>query len=162
MSYSDSDDEIERLVGIPGGIYAAEQGVSALHQLEAAVLLGALAGEEPHVISAAASVVERELVRQLLPGNAYVVRLSISVADALIRQAAGEHRRAMSATELTELADRREPFFAAVEDINLDATQTTQELVEGIINAVGGFRKGLRSAGDRPDEAGLSTEVGPG
>ncbi len=134
-SYVDSDRDIERLVGITGGEYAESAGIPALHTLESAVLLGALSRSEPLVISAAASVVEQAQVRAILPMRSFVVRLSIPHTEAIRRQDQGEHRRSMNLEELTELAQRREPLFGAVEHLHLDATAPTERLVEQIIAA---------------------------
>ena len=135
-AYSDSDIEIERVTGQAGRSFASEMGIPALHELEAALLLGALARPAPHVITAAASVVENELVAQLLPKGAFVVRLTASLETTRERQADGNHRRAMGVDELAELAARREPLFNAVEDIVLDAARTTQQLAYKILDAM--------------------------
>lgn len=62
---ADSDDDIELLLGISGRDLADEEGIAALHRIEAAVLLGALARPQPRVIGAAASVVEDVAVEDL-------------------------------------------------------------------------------------------------
>lgn len=136
LPYVDSDDDIERLLGRSGRELAEARGVDELHEIEAAVLLGALARRSPHVITAAASVVENPLVIDALERNAFVVRLRLSVAETLERQAAGDHRRPMDAEELTALADRREPMFAAVEDLLLDATRTPDDLVAAVVESL--------------------------
>ena len=51
--HRDSDRDIESLLGRSGGEIAAEFSVERLHELERAVLLGALAGTEPTVIPVA-------------------------------------------------------------------------------------------------------------
>ena len=131
--YVDSDGDIEMLTGRSGRDIAKELNVSALHQLEAALLLGALARTEPHVITAAASVVENPMVQDVLPRNALVVRLVAPVEVTLIRKATGEHRRPMSAEALRELEARRDPLFEALEDVKLDAGRDTEVLVREII-----------------------------
>lgn len=135
--YVDSDVDLERLTGVSGADFAAEHGVPALHELEAAVLLGALSSGEPSVISAAASTVENRLVRELLPLRAVVVRLVLSPSATLERQAQGAHRRPMSEEELVRLAERREPFFSMLEDVRLDAGSSTDELVTAIVEHLG-------------------------
>lgn len=132
-SHVDSDDDIERLVGQSGRTFAEEHGVPALHHLEAAVLLGALAQEARSVITAAASTVEDATVRLVAPHRSFVVRLVAPFDETIKRQAAGGHRRPMSYEELAALAERREPFFTAVEDLRLDARQETSELVAEIV-----------------------------
>ena len=132
--YVDSDTDIERLMGCSGAEYAKRHGVPELHQLEAAVLLGALAAEEPAVITAAASTVEHPLAQGALPRRAVVVRLVLSRSETIARQAEGAHRRPMSRTELELLSDRREPFFEQLEDLRLDAARSTDQLVDAIID----------------------------
>ncbi len=131
--YLDSDADIEQLLGQTGGELAAERGVALLHELEAALIIGGLARTVPHVITAAASVVENELVQRILPRRAVVVRLVASIETTRERQTAGGHRRAMSANELARLAARREPMFQTLTDLELDAELTTEALVAAIL-----------------------------
>ncbi|MGI9595332.1 MAG: shikimate kinase [Acidimicrobiales bacterium] len=129
---ADSDRDIERLTGVTGRTYAEASGVPALHRLEAAVLLGALARPEPTVVSAAASTVEDPQVRQLLGRRATVVRLVADIELTIDRQRAGGHRRPMDPEELIDLAARREPMFSAVEDLRVDANRRPVEIVADI------------------------------
>lgn len=133
--YVDSDEDIEDLLGFSGRDLAEQDGIDALHRLEVAVLLGALVRREPHVIGAAAFVVEDDLVTRALRRHAFVVRLELSIAKTLERQAAGNHRRPMDSDELAALARRREPMFAAVEDLRVDANEPVPDLVATIIDA---------------------------
>lgn len=133
--YADSDDDIERLLGMSGRMLADEEGVAALHRIEAAVLLGALVRPQPHVITAAASVVEDVIVARALARRAFVVRLDLSIDETLARQASGVHRRPMERGELVALASRREPMFAAVEDLSLSAGEPVESLVARIVQA---------------------------
>lgn len=133
VPFADSDADITTLTGRSGSEIAATDGVPALHRLEAAVLLGALARSQPTVIAAAASVVEDDTVREALARRATVVRLVVPQAETLARQKTGEHRRPMSADELTALAARREPYFQEIEDLRLDATVPTRDLVSEIL-----------------------------
>jgi shikimate kinase len=130
---SDSDAEISRLAGVDGNAVADRLGIPALHQVERAVLIAALARPEPHVIAAAASVVEDPTVRELL-GAAVVVRVDAAPAVVHERQATGDHRRPMSLEELEALASRREPLFAEVESLRLDGTAPTDQLVDEVVD----------------------------
>lgn len=118
---SDSDDEIQQLTGLSGAEVAHHFGVPALHRLEAAVLIAALARPKRQIITAAASVVEDELVRRLL-GPVTVTRIDVDVEVAHRRHEADDHRRPMSIDELQQLADRRYPLFEEVEDLKVDGT----------------------------------------
>ncbi len=134
---ADSDRDIEALTGMTGRAYAEVNGVPALHRLETVVLLGALARDEPTVISAAASTVEDPLVQQVLGRRALVVRLAADIATTIERQAADRHRRPMAADELVELAERREPMFAALEDLRADAGQPPDAILADILRFLG-------------------------
>lgn len=134
--YLDSDADIELLTGSTGREIAERQGVEALHELEAALLLGALARSTPHVITAAASVVENDLVRLAVPRRSVVGRLDLPVELMLARQATGSHRRAMDADEVRKLAKRREPLFCELEDIRLDASEAVGTLVTSLIGEI--------------------------
>lgn len=132
----DSDEDLEALFGVPGATIADEEGVAVLHELEAAVLLGALAAEGPSVIAAAASVVDGARCRQALGRRAVVVILEAPVELVLERMATGSHRRPMARAELEALAARRAPLFAEVADLSLDATAPPAELAAAIVAAV--------------------------
>ncbi len=135
LSYVDSDTDIERLTGSTGAEFAAEHGVALLHKLESAVLIGAVGSDVPSVISAAGSTVEDDMVRSVLPRRARVVRLELPIAETIARQATGEHRRPMTAEELTRLARRRDPYFVEVCDLALDGMRPTEDLVSDVIAA---------------------------
>ena len=128
----DSDVDIETVFGVTGGELAAEHGIAELHRIESAMLLGRLAAAEPSVISAAASIVDDERCHQALRQRATVVVLHAPIDEILRRAATGSHRRMINRDELTALADRRAPRFAAVADLELDAERSTSELVEAI------------------------------
>jgi len=133
MPYVDSDRVIEQLMGRSGRQVAETHGVPALHRLEAAVLLGPLTSTTPMVITAAASTVEDELVCEALGRRAYVVRLVAPLDTMLERQGADDHRRPMASAELAALAERREPMFASVERLCVDADQETATIIAMIV-----------------------------
>lgn len=131
--YVDSDDDIELLTGVSGRHYCGMYGVKKLHELEAAVTLGALAREERSVITAAASVVESDVVRLALGRCAVVVRLSIDSTELMRRQGSGDHRRPMDAASLAALERLREPLFSEVEDMYLRADRDPALLVDSVM-----------------------------
>lgn len=128
----DSDLDIEAVFGATGGELADSVGVDELHRIESAVLLWRLERHESSVISAAAWVVEDEQCRYALAERATVVVLQAPIDEVMRRAASGDHRRPLAAAELLALVERREPLFEAVADFTLDATQTTDQLVEQI------------------------------
>lgn len=134
--YIDSDQDIEVLIGEAGSSFARAEGIEALHRLEAAVLIGALVSTSPSVITAAASTVEDDLVRRIVTTRAVVVRLDAPLDLILSRQSSSRHRRPMDAAELKALAARREPLFAEIESLRVDASAPTASLVASIVEFV--------------------------
>ena len=130
--YVDSDEDVQHVAAMSGRAYAERHGVPALHELEGKVLIDALSRDEPSVISAAASTIEVAEVRDRLRQRALIVRLTLPTGQTIRRQAAGEHRRAMTVDELERLTERREPLFESIEDLRLAADGTTDELVDEI------------------------------
>jgi shikimate kinase len=119
----DSDDDLVAARGITGRALAAHHGVEALHRWEADHLLAALADETPAVIAAASSVVDDERVAPAL-GDAFVVWLRAPVAALVSRALASDHRRDLGddpAATVTALAAERDPRYAAVADLAVDA-----------------------------------------
>lgn len=136
----DSDRDIEALFGHPGRAIAAEHGVDALHELEAAVLLGALADPNPLVICAAGWVVEDDRCRSALARRATVLVLDLAVPALLERLAAvdDQHRRPMDPAEVEALAVRRRPLYEEVADRWLDASRSPEALAGEILDQLGG------------------------
>jgi len=132
--YVDSDDDINRLFDASGGAIAERFDVPALHRLESGVLLGALARQEPAVVTAAASVVEDPIVREAVTHRSDVVWLHAELDEVLRRQAQGDHRRPMGADELAALAERRLPLFDSIANIRLIADGDPSWLVEVVLS----------------------------
>ena len=139
----DSDRDIEALFGQTGREIAETSGVEALHRLEAAVLLGALAGSTPTVIAAAGWVIEDQRCRQALARRATVVLLELPNDDLLVRKAEGDQRRPLTATEVEALVDRRRPLFDRVADVRVDAGKHPDDLADEVL--------GLVTADPKPD-----------
>ena len=136
LLYRDSDDDISTLFGRPGRAIAADDGVDALHVIEAGVLLGALAHPEPLVISAAASVIEDDAAVEALARRATVVVLELPIDGLMERAATGDHRRPMARAEWEELQTRRAPYFERVADLVLTADVPPDALVDAICDAL--------------------------
>lgn len=135
VDYVDSDDDIIALTGQQGKALAAEEGIAALHALETEMLLTALARRQSSVISAAASVVDNEHVRETLASGATVIWLTVPVDETFRRQADGSHRRPMDRQELEALLDRRRPLFRQLADIEVQADRRPDQLVDQVINS---------------------------
>lgn len=116
----DSDADLLARTGRSARDIAAGEGMDALHAMELAHLLEALAAPEPAVIAAAAAVIDAPAGRAALaaPG-VRVVWLRIDPATAVRRGRGGSHR---PDHDLIAQAARRDPWFADVADIVLDVT----------------------------------------
>jgi shikimate kinase len=136
--WRDSDADIETLMGRTGREIAADSalGVGALHSLEEAVLLGALARDEPCVISAAGWVVESEVCRQSLARRATTVWLQAPAEVLRERMATGRHRRTSAPGELEALIARRTPMFHAVATVTLDASLPSDQVISAALAAL--------------------------
>lgn len=132
----DSDADVEALLGVTGAALAAQGRVDDLHAMEEAVLLGALALDEPHVVAAAAWVVESPLCRGALARRATVVHLDLPVEQLRQRIAAGDHRRPIPSDELHAIAERRRPLFDEVADVRIDATLDPEQVVSVALDAI--------------------------
>lgn len=132
----DSDGDIHRLLGRTGREVADGLGVDALHRLEAAVLLGALASPNRLVIAAAASTVEDAMCRAALGRTALSIVLEAPLDLIADRSSTGSHRRAIARADLEELAARRDPLFHEVADAMVSGTQPGSKVVADILAAL--------------------------
>jgi shikimate kinase len=131
--WHDSDAEIEAATGLTVRQLRDRAGAEAMHDLEAAQLLGAIAEPGPSVVSAAASVIDSEDCRQAMadPGIA-VVWLRATPAVLATRFPAGDHRPAFGASPeafLAEQSARREPLLQALDPIVIDVDHIDPEAV---------------------------------
>jgi shikimate kinase len=133
--FVDGDELLARRRGASAAEIADAEGRDVLHEIEANLLLDAVAAEEPSVIAAAASVVEDDRVGPVLAGgNALVVwlRAAPSVLAGRVRDSASDHRPlpADPTAELAAQAAARDPRFAALADLVLPADRlSVPELV---------------------------------
>jgi len=140
--WHDSDAEIEAATGLTVRELRERDGVDAMHDLEAAQLLHALAGPGPSVISAAASVVDFEACRTALAAPDLAVIWLRGSPDVLAdRFPAGQHRPAYGASPsafLEQQAERREPLLRALDPVVIDVDAIDpDEAVEQAIQALG-------------------------
>jgi shikimate kinase len=131
--WHDSDADIEAATGLSVRELRDRDGADAMHDLEAAQLLHALADPGPSVISAAASVVDSESCRVALAAPDLAIVWLRSSPDVLaIRFAAGGHRPAYGASPrafLQHQAERREPLFRALDPVVIDVDLIDPEQV---------------------------------
>jgi shikimate kinase len=150
--WQDSDAQIEAATGLTVRELRERDGVEAMHDLEAAQLLHALAEPGPTVISAAASVVDAESCRSAMTAEGVaVIWLRGSPAVLATRFPAGDHRPAYGPSPrvfLEQQAERREPLFRTLEPIVID--------VDGI-DPDTAVARAIEALGRRPD----STSIPP-
>jgi shikimate kinase len=168
----DSDRDLEAAQNIRGRELARRDGVEALHRWEAEHLLGALDGEEPVVIAAAASVVDDAACREALV-DAFVVWLRAPARTLVTRMQPSDHRRSVVAggtagsgtgagaalEALEALEARRNPLFREVADASVDAGGSAPDQVTLAIVDI--LPPGLRLIGSDPaDQGGGPKEAG--
>ncbi len=121
--HRDSDADIGALTERTARDIAAQDGIDALHALELRHLLDALGADEPSVISAAASTIDEPAGRAALEApDVFVVWLRLDPAVAIQRVTRSDHRPSPEA--LSVQAARRDPWFRAVADVEIDAGAT--------------------------------------
>lgn len=138
----DSDAWIEARTGRTVRELRAELGVDAMHDLERAHLLAALAADGPTVVAPAASVIDDVGCRTALtaPG-VRVVWLTASPAVAAARFRSGDHRPWYGADPeafLREQAQHRGPLFASLRPVQLATdARSPDELATAALDALG-------------------------
>lgn len=134
--HRDSDADLLARTGRSARDIAATDGVDALHAMELDLMLDALDAAEPCVVSAAASVIDAPAGRAALAAPSVdVVWLRIDAATASERSGDGAHRPWHE--DLADQAARRDPWFAAVADITVDATADPETISEQLLEWVG-------------------------
>jgi shikimate kinase len=135
-AHRDSDEDIESAQGRTAREIAATDGVERLHALELAHLREILREPAASVVSVAASVIDEPEGRELLarPGIA-VVWLRIDPATAARRASRGDHRP--SPEPLAAQAERRDPAFRAVADVEVEAGLPVADIVSRVLAAMG-------------------------
>jgi shikimate kinase len=121
--FVDNDELLQRSAGASAAEIAARDGVDALHRLEAATLLDALAGVDASVIAAAASTITDSSVRSALSQAALVVWLRADLATLAARLPGSPTRPFRDddpARLVAEQSRERDPLFASVADVTLD------------------------------------------
>jgi shikimate kinase len=133
--FFDSDRQLHAATGRSARQLAEDLGVGELHQMELAMLRAALAGAEPAVIAAAASVIDDEHARSEL-GRFDCVWLTADTSALETRMTAdGPSRREVAADE--DLG-RRAALFAEVADSIVDTTRSSPaECVRRVRAALG-------------------------
>lgn len=137
----DSDEWLEKRLGVVGAHFANSHGVDALHEIELQIFLEAIAEVDEAVISPAASVIDFEDGREALERNV-VVWLDAPVGVSLERIREGDHRRSAGTSEIESLRGRRLHHYRDVADLHIHThTAGPEELAEAIVVSLPGFRQ---------------------
>ena len=145
--FVDGDEALAAIDGRDAARIARDDGVAALHALEARILLDALGGDDPSVAAAAASVVDDPVCRRALRRpDVFVVRLRATAVTLAARGAAGGHRRDLgpdAAAAFRAQARMRANRFAAIRpavtiDVDGRAPDDVASLVLDALEAAAG------------------------
>lgn len=142
LRFTDSDDQLLKMVGMNAQRYAAEHGVPALHEAEVEVLMQALS-RPPSVIAAAASVADSpSALATLAISRARLVVLEAPPEVTWERITGSRHRRNVTRAELAQLAAGREGNLRDLRAV--DVVDTSLLGVEQIVDRL------TRILSDRP------------
>lgn len=143
----DSDELLEKRLGVSGASFASSSGVEALHEMELQVFLEAISESDRAVISPAASVIDSRLGREALLRH-FVVWLDAPVDVSLKRIENGDHRRNVGVSEVERLRRRRLRHYRDVADLHIDSGKAAPEELAKVI-AESLFGSGDGRKGDR-------------
>lgn len=136
LPFADSDEWLEAETGRDASTIASDEGIVALHELEARALEEMLAARERRIVTPAASTVDDEQSRQRLMERAVVVWLDAPISVLRERMRGGRHRRALASGELEALIADRKPLFEEIADLRLDATDAPDRIARQIVEAL--------------------------
>lgn len=137
----DSDEDVEQRMGMDAAAVKESLGEDALHELEAASLLDALARPAAQVVAAAASVVDRgDCIDALRASFNVWLRAPTDVLSERFDQQSHRPHYGRSVPEfLARQAQLREARFAEVADLHLEvAEKSVSELADDVLRALGG------------------------
>ncbi|MFN8630548.1 MAG: shikimate kinase [Chloroflexota bacterium] len=135
--FRDSDLEIEARLGRTVREIAAAEGDEAMHDIEAAQLLGALLAPGPDVLAAAASIADRPECLDALRGPGIAaVWLDVDPAIAAARFDSRAHRPRFGDDPAVFLAAQRAargPKFRSVAKVVLDGSHATPDALADLL-----------------------------
>lgn len=119
--FIDSDEVLRSTTGREAARIAREDGVEALHAIEAELLLDSLGVTRPAVIAAASSAIESELCRAALLHHT-CIWFDADPATLASRQHRADHRRTLPNAEddIAALKRRRDPVYDALASTRID------------------------------------------
>jgi len=125
--FVDNDEQVLAATGMTAAELSERDGIDALHDAEAAALLGALRAPGPSVIAAAASTIVDPSVRRALRDRAFVVWLRAAPATLAARmpQSATRPLAGVDPSQLVaQQSARRDPLFARVADLIVETDRS--------------------------------------
>jgi shikimate kinase len=140
IGFDDNDSRLAETANVTPAELRRREGVATLHAREAGLLLAALQAPGPRVITAAASVVESDAVREaLLRPDVFTIWLRASPSTLAARFAHPDHRPVyaddMKRFFEQQLVDRG-PLFREVSDAVIDVDgRSVDEIVEQALAA---------------------------
>ena len=130
--FVDNDDALVRSAGHTAADFEAREGIDALHDTEAAIVLDALRAPVPSVIAAAASTVSNPIVRDALARYAFVVWLRVAPATLAARMPQSSARplaRENPAQLVAQQGRERDPIFERIADLEVSTDGTGPDSV---------------------------------
>lgn len=135
LPFVDSDEVVERSVGLAIADIFQQQGEAGFRELEARVIGAQLDGPEA-VLALGGGAVTTEAVRDALRGHD-VVLLDISLEDALARVGGDARRPMLQRPDLAEIFAARARFYAEVATVRVSvAGRSETEVVEAVASAL--------------------------
>ncbi len=134
----DGDAELQEMTGMTAAQLGAQRGIDVLHGLEFEVMALGLARRPAPVVAAAAAVVLDPRLRTVM-GEAWTVWLRVELTHLAARLSHDDGHRPLLTGDLLatlrEMARVRDPLYAQVADLSLDATRATPAALVGQILA---------------------------
>jgi shikimate kinase len=142
--FLDNDAMLQQLYNATPRELLEADGEAAMHSAEVTALAAALAASPPLIVAAAGGTILDPAARAEMAAQGYVVWLQTSPATAERRSAGEAHRPWPDPDRAAWIARamvEREPLYAEVADLVLDADRTKPEsLADGILKAVASRR----------------------
>jgi shikimate kinase len=139
--FLDNDELLEAAAGMSAADLERRDGIDAVHEVEAAVLLDALSRSVASVIAAAASTVEVAEVRKRLAAGAWVVWLRAD-HDTLATRLPGSSTRPLSGLDPSKLVAEqsrvRDPLFAEIAAATFETGHSDLDTVVAEVVAASG------------------------
>jgi shikimate kinase len=140
LPFVDGDDELTARTGRTAHEIGEQDGIDALHALEAEVALEVLDRKAPAVFASSASTILSPAVRDALRRRATVVWLHAPTITLAKKLKGKPHRPDLgpdAADALGRMADERSPLFAELADVDHDTFgRDGEEVAEAVVDSL--------------------------